>query len=235
MDPKYKQIYETMKRKIITGVYKEKERIPDEITLCQEYNCSRMTMKKAMDLLVQEGYIVRKKRIGSFVMIQPKQRQRIQVSERELSGLSRSGKVQSDVLEFKLEFASKEIADNLGIEEKAPIYSIHRLRKLDGQPLVLEQTYMAPETIPGLTIETLHKSIYEYIEKDLGLKIGSAKKITRADKSNEMDQRYLHLSETEPVIEIEQIAYLDNGIPFEYSISRHRYDKFEFSIYSIRY
>lgn len=76
--------------------------------------------------------------------------------------------------------------------------------------------------------------MYTYIEEVLGKKIASAQKTTRAQVSNSQDQKELGLRPEEPVLEVEQIAYLDNGTPFEYSISRHRYDKFKLSVYSVR-
>ena len=54
MDVKYKTIYDSIKDKILNKEYPANSKIPDEISLCKEYNCSRMTMKKALDLLVQD-------------------------------------------------------------------------------------------------------------------------------------------------------------------------------------
>lgn len=68
MDVKYKTIYDSIKDKILNKEYPANSKIPDEISLCKEYNCSRMTMKKALDLLVQEGLLYRKRGQGSFVM-----------------------------------------------------------------------------------------------------------------------------------------------------------------------
>lgn len=236
MELKYKDIYNQIKDQIIQGTLAPNTKIDDEISLCKQYRCSRMTMKKALDLLVQDGLLFRKRGVGSFVMGQPLQKQRISLNERELSGLTRSAKqdVSSKILEFKLIFASKEIASFLNVKENDPLYYISRLRFIKGEPVVIEYTYMIPTLIPGLCQDVLLGSIYNYIENTLGYKISSSKKSTRADKSNSIDQKYLQLDPTEPVLEVEQVAYLDNGIPFEYSISRHRYDQFEFSIYSVR-
>lgn len=85
-----------------------------------------------------------------------------------------------------------------------------------------------------MTKEVLDGSIYSYIEDELGLRIGAAQKITSADISNDIDHKELGLQDIEPVLVVEQIAFLDNGTPFEYSISRHRYDLFKFSVYSLR-
>lgn len=237
MQTKYKDIYTQIKQDIESGKLKRNDRLDDEITLCKKYNCSRMTIKKALDLLVQEGLLFRKRGLGSFVMEQSMHNQRILLSERELAGLSKStrGKsIASKTLEFKFVFANSKIAEHLNMKENDPLYYIVRVRYIDNEPCVVEQTYMNPSLIPGINQDILNGSIYNYIENTLHLKIGSAKKITRACISNDVDHKYLQLEDEEPVLEIEQIAYLDNGIPFEYSISRHRYDKFEFTTYSLR-
>ena len=68
----------------------------------------------------------------------------------------------------------------------------------------------------------------------MDLKISSANKVIRADKSTDIDKKYLNLHDNDPILEVEQIAYLNNGRAFEYSISRHRYDKFQFTSFSVR-
>lgn len=236
MDIKYKTIYDSIKDKILNKEYPANSKIPDEISLCKEYNCSRMTMKKALDLLVQEGLLYRKRGQGSFVMSSNNSKGQIVIPEKELQGFTKSsqGNVTSKILEFKLEFANEEIANNLNIHVDDPIYNIFRLRLVNNKPYVLERTYMPTSLIPGITLEVLSNSVYDYIENTLSLKIASANKTTKADVSNELDHRYLNLKDIEPVLEIDQIAYLDNGIPFEYSISRHRYDLFAFNIFSVR-
>ncbi|MXQ55763.1 UTRA domain-containing protein [Shimazuella alba] len=67
----------------------------------------------------------------------------------------------------------------------------------------------------------LYTSIYKYMEIQLQLTIKSAHKIIRTAKPNDMDKKYLHFEETDPVLEVDQIAFLDNGTIFEYSFSRH--------------
>ena len=236
METKYKAIYDEIKSRIVNHAYQQNQKIPDELSLCKEFNCSRMTMKKALDLLVQEGFIYRKRGLGSFVMSNHIDSVKFTLQERELLGLTKSSqrKISSKVLEFTLLFANEKIAQILNIHPNDPIYHILRLRTINQQPYVLEKTYMSTTLIPGINLNILDNSIYDYIEHDLHYKIASAKKTTRADISNELDHKYLKLKENEPVLEIEQIAYLDNGVPFEYSFSRHRYDLFEFTTYSVR-
>lgn len=237
MSTKYRDIYNDIKKQIEDGSLSSNSKIPDEISLSKKYKCSRMTIKKALDLLVQEGLLFRKRGLGSFVMSSADNKHKLILSERELTGLTKqlsNMKITSKVLDFHLVFADEKTARYLNIKPNDPLYSIWRLRFVQDTPYVLEKTYMNPAIIPGITPDILNKSIYNYIEKDLGLRIGAAKKNLRACPSTEDDQKYLELKDREPVLEVEQIAYLDNGVPFEYSFSRHRYDKFEFTTYSLR-
>ena len=66
MEPKYKQILETIQKQIIDGKYPAGSMIPDQNTLARDFKTSRMTVKKALDMLAIEGFIYSKKRSGDF-------------------------------------------------------------------------------------------------------------------------------------------------------------------------
>lgn len=234
--PKYQSIAEEILKRITSGVYKESGLIPDELTLCKEFVCSRMTVKKALDLLVQRGLIYRKRGHGTFIMKQGFKKDRLNIANRDLTGFSKvaNGTVRSKIIEFKVDFADEDIAQHLNIKVNDHVYNVLRVRYIDDEPYVIEQNYMPAAIIPGLTRDILNASIYAYIETELKLTITSSSKKIRADKASELDQQYLRLEPDEPVLEIEQIAYLQNGIIFEYSFSRHRYDKFEFISFGLR-
>ncbi len=236
MIPKYKMIYDELKDAIQEGEYGPGAKLPDEITLCQIYACSRMTVKKALDILVEEGMIYRKQGQGSFVLNKPIDSVPYEYNEFPIGGFDRSrhDEVSSKLIEFKLDFASKKVAHALHLKENEPVYEIVRLRLYDNEPYVIEHTYMPVNLIPGINEEVLNHSIYAYIEHDLNMRIASARQTTRADVSNALEHEVLGLKDIEPVLEVEQIAYLDNGVPFEYSFSRHRYDKFKFTSFSLR-
>ena len=202
-----------------------------EDILSEKYNVSKMTVKKALDLLVNDGLIIKRRGSGTFVKdITEKEIQRI-IEKKQFSGLTTTSighKVTSKVLEFKIINATKEIADILKIEEDEFIYFVHRVRYVDDKAVVIEKTYIPLNLIPGMKLADVKKSIYGYIKDKLGLNIQSAHSTVRAMKSDELDRKYLNLEKDEPILEVERVAYLDNGKVFEYSFSRHRYDKFEF-------
>ena len=228
---KYEKIAFDIKEDILSEKYKPNEQLPFEKELCEKYNVSKMTVKKALDLLVNDGLIIKRRGSGTFVKdITEKEIQMI-IEKKQFSGLTTTSighKVTSKVLEFKIINATKEIADILKIEEDEFIYFVHRVRYVDDKAVVIEKTYIPLNLIPGMKLADVKKSIYGYIKDKLGLNIQSAHSTVRAMKSDELDRKYLNLEKDEPILEVERVAYLDNGKVFEYSFSRHRYDKFEF-------
>ncbi|WP_214703609.1 MULTISPECIES: GntR family transcriptional regulator [unclassified Exiguobacterium] len=234
--PKYETIADEMRKRIIEHVYPLENALPDEIHLAQEFSVSRMTMKRALEILVMEGLIYRKRGKGTFILQSSFQKGRINVISKETRGLTQvigDRSLRSEVLNFEVKFPSQEVADHLMIELTEPVYEIRRVRYVDDEPYVIELTYMVANLITGITREILEKSVYAYIQEDLGYTITSSHKVIRADKPDEYDQAYLKNDITEPIIEVEQVVYLSNGKPFEYSFARHRYDKFVFSSVNI--
>ena len=147
----------------------------------------------------------------------------------------RGKKVESEVHEFSLLRVPPHVAEKLQVSETAFVCYICRTRIVDGEPYVVEYTYMPTDFITGITEEAVKNSIYEYIEEELKLKIKSAHRITRADMPTEQERKWLDIGDKNiPVLEVEQIAYLDDGRIFEYSKSRHRANCFSLHTVSVR-
>ena len=153
-------------------------------------------------------------------------------------GLTRKldGKVdlKSEIIEFSVIPSDEHISKKLQIEEGSFVYHIIRKRVVDDLPYCLEITYMPISIIPNLKLEHLKGSIYQYIEKELKLKIQSSHKTIRAHLSSPLEQEQLGLKEYEPYIEVEQTAYLSSGIIFEYSFTRYHYNKFELQTVTVQ-
>lgn len=225
----YQDIANDIREKIISGVYENGERLPQQKTLAQQYQTSRMTIQKAMELLKYEGVIQSIPGSGTYVKPTHASLSRLDSRADNYTGTTKqfegAGAVTSKILTFTVRFPKEIEHESLMINPSSPVYEIHRLRLLDGEPINLEYTIMPVEVIKGITEEVLNKSIYAHIEGTLGLSIGVANRRIHADKPTEDDQLYLECQECDPILEVSQVVFLDNGTPFEYSHSRHRYDK----------
>lgn len=221
---KYEGIVEDLLGKIESGAYAPNERLPISAELCDQYQVSKITIKRAMDELERLGIVVRRRGSGTFVKgpgPAPSRRHLWSQATRvrgTKSQFALEGRVVSaDVKHFSIEPASPQVARALGIADGF-VYDIRRVRILDGKPINVEQTYMPIDVIPGVTLEVLNDSIYEYIEGPLGLTIDSAHSIIRAVQPTETECAWLNITKEEPLLEVEQTAYLSDGTTFEYSI-----------------
>lgn len=237
---KYEIIAEDIQNKIQSGVYQPDEKLPQEMELCRMYDASRITIREAMELLVYRGLITKRRGAGTFVkaITGGTEEQEGFTRSQQFSGFSKDQegrKVSSDVHEFTLLKAPKEVAEKLQVPDTAFVCYICRTRLVDGEPYVVEYTYMPTDFITGITEEVVHSSIYSYIEGTLKLKIKSAHRIARADMPTEKERKWLGIGDAQlPVLEVEQVAYLDDGRIFEYSKSRHRADRFALRSVSVR-
>ncbi|WP_163654833.1 GntR family transcriptional regulator [Listeria sp. PSOL-1] len=233
---KYSYIAEEIRNRILNHQYPENQAIPSEVSLAKEFSCSRMTMKKALEVLVLEGLLYRKRGHGTFIIKSALRGEQLPIYNQEVSGFTKllNGKnVQSEVIHFEVIFPDETVQAKLNITSETPIYDILRIRMVGDEPYVLEHTFMPVTLIPGMTQTVLENSVYRYIQEELGLRIASSYKQIRADKPSELDQKYLLCKAEDPIIEVEQTVYLNSGTAFEYSLSRHRYDKFVFKVINV--
>ncbi|MDT0016191.1 GntR family transcriptional regulator [Listeria swaminathanii] len=223
---KYELIAADIREKINNGTYLPESILPDQVSLCKTYDCSRMTIKKAFDVLALEGLVYRQRGAGTFVMKNALANKQ-DASLRDYDGLTKmmgGNRISSKIIAFDIAFPDEKTQEQLLIKADQPVYKLIRLRLLDGEPYVLEHTTMPADLVPGLTKEILHHSIYAYLQDSLGLVLSGAFRKINADKPSEYDQEYLACGEHDPVLEVEQVVYLKDGRPVEYSRSRHRYD-----------
>lgn len=234
---KYEEIALDLQNKIISGEYKLNQQLPLEKEMCDKYGVSRITVKKAVDKLVMSGLVVKRRGSGTFVKDVDHNQMFEMTTSGQFTGFStmlEGKKVVSKIIEFIVINPTEEIAKKLQMSTDGFVYYICRARYGDGEPYVMEYTYMPIEVITGIKRDILEKSIYNYIEKKLKLKIKSAHRIIRASLPTEIEQEYLELNEHTPILEVEQLAFLADGRPFEYSKARHRSDKMEFKSVSVR-
>lgn len=235
---KYEELVSTLKREIAQGTYAKGDRLPTTPQLCQIYGVSNTTVKRAMDELELQGLIARRRGSGVYVKethVPASTGTHQGSSSQQMTGFSaehqaQNRTVESEIHDFSVVRPSDEVASQLNMERDEFAYHICRVRKVDGRPLVVEYTYMPIKLIPDLRESTLHASIYGYIEHDLGLKIGSAHRVIKAVIPTDDERTWLQIGPGEPLLEVRQVAYLDDGTPFECSMSRHTAD---YEFYSI--
>lgn len=209
------------------GIYPINSRLPDGRTFADQFGVSLMTINRAFDLLVAEGYIIRRRGDGSFV----RDWKRCALPKLySLKGTYHNYKdrVTSKVLVFDIVRPSEEVAEKLSISSDDFVYHVIRLRVVDSRAIIMEYTFMPVEAVPGLKREHVETSIYRYIQEDLGRRVHSAFVKVGGARPSSLECEEMGLEPTDFLMEIEQVGCLDNCRVFEYSISHHLPEVFDF-------
>ncbi len=224
---KYQRIIKDISDKIQCGDYQPYSQLPSMAQLCHEYGVSKITVKKALDELEANGLISRRAGSGAFVKMTKEDGQEGMSSDQhQMAGFttmySQMGKrVESKVYDFSVVRPPEDVAAELDMEADEFAYYICRVRLADGVPHNIEYTYMPINLVTDLKLASVEGSIYAHVEDDLGLKIGSAHRTIRAVMPTDEEQRRLGVSDREPLLEVRQVGYLDDGRPFESSVAHH--------------
>ncbi|MFV0558050.1 MAG: GntR family transcriptional regulator [Enterococcus sp.] len=224
---KYLAISAHIKAAIENGHYAVNEKLPQGRLLAEKYGVSELTISKALNLLVRDGYIVRRRGSGSFVQ-ELKNKQLTKFAPLAGSTSAHNGEVESVVIGFTTEIPTPEIAEKLSVDQETLVYKIIRLRIIKGFPAVIEYIWMPITIIPNLTLNELESSIYAYIAETLHLKIKSAHVNVAGVRPNALEKKYLQLSDQDFLMQVDQVGYLADGRIFEFSIAKHLPEEFTF-------
>jgi GntR family transcriptional regulator len=202
--------------------------IPTEEELCKSFGISRATVRTAVLELVRQGYLKRLQGKGTFVS-------RDFVSEgltmftnfRELlfdEGLSFS----TNVMARTVMMPADDLDLKLDIEKDKHIIYIKRLRSIDKEPALLQETYIPYHICPLLLEEDIgQESLFDLFEKKYGIKITRVKTLIEIAHLGQDEARVLGSPEGSPAILLNQYFYSGDTLVM-YSRSVKRTDRFQF-------
>ena len=146
--PLYQQIFEEIKSAIEEGVYAPKERIPSEPELAAQYGVSRITVRRAVEDLCAEGYLVKQQGRGTFVSTPHINRRLLQYTvARSFTDVCRDNEMVpgAHVINRLIVPVRSEEAKFFGHDEQALLLYVQRVRTADGQPIFEENVFLPYE------------------------------------------------------------------------------------------
>jgi len=229
--PLYYQLMQHIKDQIEKGILKENDKIPAERELCERYNVSRMTVRQALDELVREGVIYRKRGVGTFVA-KPKVNQELsKVMSFTEDMLSRNMKPGSKTLKMVVVPAPKNVAEQLKIEEGEDVIELYRLRLADNEPMAVERSFLLYNKAYRILEESIdNKSLYVVLREKCNLNIIWAREIIEIEYSNREIAELLGIKQNSPVFLRKRTSFLSDDSPIEYVESYYRADRYKFSV-----
>lgn len=229
MNSKYVSIYNDIVEKIENEEYAANDKLPSEKNLMDYYSVSRDTIRKSLNKLEQNGYIMKVNGKGSFVLDTQKFNFPVSnvVSFKELSReLGQDAKTSVTLLQC--DTPSIRMMKKLNLKADEKVWKIVRTRTIDGQKVILDKDYVPGKYITHLTEEICQDSLYRYVEEELGYKISNARKEITVQFASQEDKTYLDMNDYDMIVVIKSYTYLEDASLFQYTESRHRPDKFKF-------
>lgn len=230
--PLYHQIRDVLRDSLFGGDYRPGKQIPSEKELIAKYGVSRITVKQAINSLVQEGLLYKVRGKGTFVA-----KPRLEHNLNRLMGFSEQIKERgmhpsNRLLEAEIVAARGEVAEALACRQNSFVTKIKRLRLADGEPMGLQIAYVPVELCDDLIelIEQGDCSLYELFQSRYNLVMSRAIEKYKAIILNPYDASLLNVPSGSAAIYAERITYLVNNHPLEYVVSLLRGDRYELSV-----
>ncbi len=228
---KYYAIYQELRDRIQDGTYAFQQLIPSEAHLTNEFQCSRNTVRRAIELLSSEGLVQSVHGKGVVVIHEADKHSIFSLNRIEsFTEASERNKLNcyTEILLFSELTTDAHINRRTGFPIGCDIYYIQRLRYIDGVPLIVDHNYFLKDVAVGLTEELAQGSIYAYLENTLGVVITTTKRVIRVEPITEHDEKHLQLDGCNCVAAVNNSTFNSDGVMFEFTQSRHSPKYFEF-------
>ncbi|PAB01696.1 GntR family transcriptional regulator [Enterococcus canintestini] len=228
--PLYKQLKEVIKTKINTGEYTENKRIPTEPEFIKNYGVSRITVRKAIEELVAEGYLVKKQGKGTFISGHKVLRKIEYVTGFSDSGKSSQLKTTSSLLKEEILSANQELAEKLEIPVGAKVLYTQRKRLGNGTPLLLENNYFDYARFAFLQEEDLTGSLYEILRKHDILPINPGETTLEIVTADDFMAKTMAVAIGTPFFYMQTVVKDQNMRPIHFGKQFYLGDAYTFSI-----
>ena len=228
--PLYTQLETLLRKKIEQEEYEKGDLLPTEKELMEEYQVSRVTVRQAIGLLAQMGYVKSQRGIGTEVIYDKIDEQIHKVisftEEMEKHNIT----METSYCNMEKVYPEKMVAKSLEIPLKEECYCLKRVRDVNGKPLVYTITYLKDIVNLPLDDQYYTKSLYQYLKEKHQIIIASGEDTFEAALPSKKVQELLQIEENVPVIVRTRKTFLQNGEVFEYSKCYYAGNRYKYTV-----
>jgi len=217
--PLHHQVYLDLSAALDAREWRDGDRLPAERELAMTYGCSLITVRRALDELAREGRLERTRGRGTFVTAPP--------IVRDISGPTGFAEEiralgyepYSVVVTAREERPSLIVSRALGIEPRAAVHYLERVRGADGMPLLLEQVRLPAALVPNLLGHDFgtEESLWGILRRDYRLPVQRRQEVLSAIMPSAREARLLGLRTRRPSVQFEGVAFTTGDVPIEHS------------------
>jgi GntR family transcriptional regulator len=222
--PLYRQLASRLREQIVDGAIKTGDALPSERDLCEKTGASRVTVRKAIELLIDEGLLSRRQGSGTYVA------PRIRAPGSYLSSFSEDAQARGDATDTiwvskSIDVPSDDERSRLELPTGTNVARLSRVRMAGGEPLAIENAVVPADMLPA--IEALGRSLYQALGANGSAPVIGTQTI-RAALADAGEAALLSIRQGSEVLHIERITRRADGRPVELTRSTYRGDRYEF-------
>ena len=216
--PLYRQVRDVLVKRIVDGMWKPGEALPNEFDIAADLGVSQGTARKALDTLETEKFILRRQGKGTFVASHDEARILFQFFKL-VPDTGTSEFPDSRILRVEVGTADAPVASALSLRAGARIVRIERLRSLGGRICIVERILLPRSLFPGIEKRDLPNNLYELYRAEFGVTVVRAVEKLKAVAATKRDAKHLGLKVGAPLLKIDRTGYALDGRPVEWRVS----------------
>ncbi|SQH74448.1 Histidine utilization repressor [Shewanella benthica] len=209
--PKFAEIKQYILARIESGEWEEHSRVPSENQMAELFECSRMTARRALTELTDDGVLERSQGLGTFVAEFKSQSSMMAIRNIADEIKDRGHGYSVKQLELTEIEAIAPIAIALGLETGSPVYYSVLVHCEQGIPLQLEERFVNPKLIPDYLLQDFSvQTPHEYLS--LVAPLTEARHTLEAVVANKYNQQQLQIDASEPCLQILRRTWSRKGV-----------------------
>ncbi|MEX1147369.1 MAG: GntR family transcriptional regulator [Sphingomonadales bacterium] len=231
--PLYHQLERDLTERITSGEFVTRDALPTEEQICTQYGVSRITVRRALDALIANGMIVRRRGVGTFVAdVENDKVRSVRFTGSLDDFLAKAGALTPRILSFSTVPAPTEICEALELEQGADAVRIEIASSLGDDPVLYLEAFF-PVAI-GRHLDpadvTAGIPLVRIVERTLKLKVVRALQHIDPDLAEPGVASQLGLKVGSPILRIRRVYYTADGKPIEAAILRHHPKRYQYVI-----
>ena len=230
--PRYRWVYNSLKSQIELGDYKVGDYLAPEPELETRFKVSRTTVRKAVEMLAQQGFVHIRQGRGTEIL-DFKATQKLQYVTSFSETLREQGfSVSQSQISVDFVSAPRHIAADLRVDPGARLVKVHRVTLANGTPIALMTNYLVPDLAPGVEKRISGmSSLYSFLESEYHLVIEAATDFISARQSSAEEAERLQVPRGSPLLVVRRITH-SGGRPVEVAILLIIAERYEYCVHT---
>jgi GntR family transcriptional regulator len=221
----YYQVASRLRNEIVMGTWPPGSQLPTEDNIVQEFGVSRQTVRKAKEMLAEEGFIRSIKGSGCYVK-EPDTWKTMSPTVDNLNDIFHYGtRMSFKIHEFGMVSNSKEIQKKLNNPEDRFVFQIKGVRHFQGQPISCVVYYLPFRFGSRIPLDSLDENPFiPQFEKLAGIQVTEGVQTISLSRADRTVAENLSLKKGSPVLLVEAVYFDTAHRPIEYIMSRYRHE-----------